>query len=194
MFDTLLSQGGHHVSTYRSFAAICALVPIYREGQGDSTEIHRVQQTPTAVQRPLTVVWRDLLAQRGFDERLLRKQSGRLLGPGHNLPLFIEEGALFVPLRVRQARVRGDATAAWVNFFQVTHIEREGRSVALRLSDGAVLLIATGWTSVRAQMQRAEALMSRIRPVSTDFSVGERVQEMPALWIKRPPTRGEERW
>ncbi|MBE3556457.1 MAG: hypothetical protein IMW91_05205 [Firmicutes bacterium] len=182
------------MSTYRSFAAICALVPIYREGQGDTTEIHRVRQTPASVQRPLTVVWRDLLAQRGFDERLLRKQSGRLLGPGHNLPLFIEEGALFVPLRVRQARVRGDATAALVNFFQVIQVEREGRSVALRLSDGAVLPTATGWTSVRAQMQRAEALMSRIRPVPTTLSEEEGVREMPALWVKRPTTHGEEHW
>jgi len=100
---------------------LVALLPVYRAGAA-GTEVFTLRKT---YQLYHSIDWTLELFSRycRVDLKLLRRQSGRLLGVHHHIPLPFSEGLVLLPVKVRLGDGQGETTVGYVNFPQIEGVE-----------------------------------------------------------------------
>ncbi|MEW5921406.1 MAG: hypothetical protein AB1796_10780 [Bacillota bacterium] len=100
---------------------LVALLPGYREGEGD-TQVYTLQG---AHHDPRSLPWLVEVLARFYrlDLAAVRRHTGRLLELSHHIPLPLAEGLVLLPVKVRQAAALGENTTGYVNLIQVEGVE-----------------------------------------------------------------------
>lgn len=142
-------MGMYHAGVEVLKDQIVGLVPVYNQ-RGDETElitaaglIHYDRRSFHAVKKALGRVYAiDLQAQ----ARMLQAQLGRK----NLLPLYLERSRVFIPIKVRQARVKNDSAYGYVNwkYIKDVAVKRGQPSGTLSLSNGIDLSVCSSQPTI----------------------------------------------
>jgi len=105
-----------------NFEELSAIFPKYTD-QGDVTELYFKNGQTTELPRKIKSQLHKIAARFACDLTALRNQAKQRTGQTNQQPLLFSNTLLLVPVKVRNCRVPGDLTLAYVNRYAVEKIQ-----------------------------------------------------------------------
>ncbi len=145
---------------------IVALLPTYDQ-EGSSSRIY-TREGEYADSRSLRWLLTSAAQYYGGDISSLRKQYGDFLQRWHTVPLPLSPELILLPLKMRQARVKGDTTIGYINGLLVEEVGGSDSKVAPHLSrilfkGGFTLPCYNSQTTVKNRLLQGESVHREYR-------------------------------
>jgi hypothetical protein len=165
----------------KNFKELNAILPSYT-AKGDLTKLYFKTGAVSETPRKISSLLHSMASYYACDLTALRHQSTLRTGHTHLQPLPFSTQLLLVPIKVRTARVPGDATMAYINKYAIKKIQSITKApyhTEIFLTENQHLLSL--WTTKTVQQAMRQAQLATI--VSTeDGQVASFVQKIVELW------------
>lgn len=136
-----------------------ALVPVYDEQGGNSTEIYLKGGKVILLPNKTKTALRNLAKVFALDLTQLRKKYGPLVGRKSSVPLPFHPTLVLVPLKYRQPFVKDEGAFGYVVKNQITHCaELDKSKTEIFFLDGSSLIFLQSLASVRLILTHAEII------------------------------------
>jgi len=110
------------------------ILPCYIENLGDGCKV-KDEKGERVVDIKITSLLKSILKERMLDFREIKRKSKRILNQRNIIPLYIGDGEILLPIKVRKPKVLRDEVYGYVNFYFIDKIE-DGQII---LKDGQVI-------------------------------------------------------
>ncbi|QCX34383.1 hypothetical protein FDN13_12105 [Caloramator sp. E03] len=91
------------------------IIPEYIEGRGDCCRI-KEDDNERIIYKGMSSALRSLFYERGRSIESIRKRCVKILNQKNLIPIYLGEGEVLIPVKVRESIVKGDGLYGYVNY------------------------------------------------------------------------------
>jgi len=141
---------------------IAALLPVYTEGVGDTTEVIEMGGKRRVLHSKINSVINQLFILHATSIGKIRRKYEGIILQKNKPPLPLSQELILLPFKVRRPLVKGDPAYGYINYISIKSYDRAGKYSKLFLTNGIEIHLIQSLATTQKNIMQAKLIASEM--------------------------------
>ena len=170
---------------------VLAFLPEYLKDIGEGTRIIASKGKDHLVPISLRTFKINICKYYSIDYESIRKRFGKIIGSVNCIPLPINTSKVFVQLKVRKPKLKGDTTMGYIELSSIRSLKRDGNEATdIILKNGKVVKVLYKPSTINKHIKNGRLILECYRKERGYRSYPETLEKLYTT-LEKPATKGD---